>query len=164
MTSNEIKSGGATGLENLPRRGDVCGPEATRDAIFLFQRRRLLWRSEDSLPDGYHYGDDGYLWRDDDFFEERPWAKEKESEYPEEWSCRSFLEADQNSDDSVVISWETESVWFTRQEGEEYGKNRAYNYPDGWRVYCVNANGDLAKILKAFTDYKRPIEKEKTNV
>lgn len=44
--------------------------------------------------------------------------------------------------------WETEWVFFTREEGEEWGRAHAYNYPRGWRVFCVSAIGELADVLR----------------
>lgn len=44
--------------------------------------------------------------------------------------------------------WETEWVFFTREEGEEWGRDHAYNYPRGWRVFCVSALGELADVLR----------------
>ncbi len=46
------------------------------------------------------------------------------------------------------IVWDTEMVFWSREEGEAYGKRRDYNYRDGWRVYCVCANDTLAALLK----------------
>lgn len=46
--------------------------------------------------------------------------------------------------------WDTEYVFFTREEAEEWGRNHAYRYKR-WRVFCVCAKGELAKLLKART-------------
>jgi len=39
-------------------------------------------------------------------------------------------------------------VFLSREEGELYGKNHDYNYPDGWRVYGVPSMGELSDVLK----------------
>lgn len=54
-------------------------------------------------------------------------------------------------DDFNEDVWETDSVFFTREEGERFGRNHAYRWPNGWRVYCVPANGVLAELLRKLT-------------
>ena len=44
--------------------------------------------------------------------------------------------------------WETERVFENREEADGYGKARSYNYPKGWRVFCVPAEGKLADLLR----------------
>ncbi len=46
--------------------------------------------------------------------------------------------------------WDTERVFFSREEGEQYGKDHAYNYRKGWRVYCIPCDGVLATVLNQF--------------
>ena len=48
--------------------------------------------------------------------------------------------------------WKTESVWFTRQEAEDFALRTEYRYDKGWRVYCTTAEGQLAKLLRARTN------------
>jgi hypothetical protein len=48
----------------------------------------------------------------------------------------------------VGTYWHTERVFGTRQEGEAFGRDRAHDYPDGWRVYCVPCEGMLARTLR----------------
>ena len=49
--------------------------------------------------------------------------------------------------------YETESVWYSREEAEQYLKDHAYNYRNskpglpGGRVYAVPCYGDLSDIL-----------------
>lgn len=49
--------------------------------------------------------------------------------------------------------YETESVWYSREEAEQYLKDHAYNYRNskpglpGGRVYCVPCYGALSDIL-----------------
>jgi hypothetical protein len=44
--------------------------------------------------------------------------------------------------------WRTESVWLDRLEAEAWGKVKAHRWTDGWRVYGVCAEGDLAELLR----------------
>ena len=55
--------------------------------------------------------------------------------------------------------YETESVWYSREEAEQYLKDHAYNYRNsrhglpGGRVYCVPCYGVLSDILTLW-DYR----------
>lgn len=114
------------------KRDSIAYFECTRDPIFLFQRRR--WALIE-LPDGCVLDEDGagvYPGRDCE---------------PIEGAARLTVD-ELLSHEAAVAWWETESVYLTREEGEAYGRARAYNYPDGWRVFCVCAEGALAKLLK----------------
>ena len=56
--------------------------------------------------------------------------------------------------DYEVNYWDTERVYFTREEAEAYAESRPYHYGkngDGWRVYCTNSEGQLAELLKQHT-------------
>lgn len=45
--------------------------------------------------------------------------------------------------------WDTEYVFFTREEAEQWGRDYSYRYRrGGWRVYCVSAMGELAGVLR----------------
>ena len=55
--------------------------------------------------------------------------------------------------------WTTHSggVWFTREEAEAEAERRGYFYGrkgKDWRVYCVPAHGELAKLLDQHSDYE----------
>lgn len=113
--------------------------ECTRDAIFLFQR--MVWIYHD-LPDGYVAdGDGGVIWDD-------------ENDYPQFGPDSltplelSDIEGASGFGMCTTESWNTELVFLTREEAEEHGLARSYNYPDGWRVYAVCAQGELAEGLK----------------
>lgn len=52
--------------------------------------------------------------------------------------------------------WHVDSVWFTREEAEQFAASHAYRWGEDkyglcWQVYCVPANGDLAALLKTVT-------------
>ena len=105
--------------------------ECTRDPIFLFQRGRWIETGE---PAGYVH--DGEGWRE----EGEDGEPEEDADYLTNEQLRAMRCAKQ--------VWETESVYLTREEGEAYGRARAYNYRDGWRVFCVCAEGALAALLR----------------
>jgi len=46
--------------------------------------------------------------------------------------------------------WDTERVFFSRAEGEDFGRAHDYNYRTGWRVYCVPCDGQLATVLNDY--------------
>lgn len=53
--------------------------------------------------------------------------------------------------------WHVDSVWFTREEAEQFAANHAHRWGKDkhgprWHVYCLPANGDLAALLKAVTN------------
>lgn len=105
--------------------------ECTRDPIFLLQvrRYRLL-----GVPEGHEMDDEGDVWA------KSPIGPAE----PDRLTVDDLL-----SFEAAVAWWETESVYLTREEAEAYGQRRAYNYRDGWRVYCVCAEGRLGDLLRA---------------
>ena len=104
-----------------------CKVEMTRDVIFLFQRRRRCYHT---LPDSIDLVDGEFVGQGGTGYSEK--------------DMLSLCTPDEN----YVEWWDTESVWLSREEGEAYGLAHAYNYPDGWRVYGVPSEGELAKLLK----------------
>ncbi len=42
--------------------------------------------------------------------------------------------------------WQTETVFLTREEAEEWGEDHSYRWPC-WRVYCVAAQGLINVVL-----------------
>lgn len=114
-------------LDGLPQRGDAGLAEATRDPIFLFQTRYYELTSE-GWPLGLDYDGDGYV-LDGEPLEDQ----EVRERFP----------------DHFGEHWRTERVFFTRDEATSWAERRTYRWPDGWRVYCVCAEGDLAALLKA---------------
>lgn len=116
-------------MSELPTR-KYPADEITRDPIFLFQRKRHHYDS--ATHDMYdadrecHIDDNGNRLSSADLVER-------------ELACPF---------------WQTEYVYFTREEAEAYGRSRPYDHGEagsGWRVYCVCANGELAKLLGAAT-------------
>lgn len=50
----------------------------------------------------------------------------------------------------IGVHWDTECVFYSREEGELFGNKFAYNYRSGWRVYCVPCGGVLQDLLRNF--------------
>lgn len=122
-----------------PRTHDRLRREATRDPVFLFQQRRTWW----SWQDHYEWDGDDEVYRyttDDDLVHDA-------AEAGQVVELKTALEAGW-----AIQWWETVTVFATREEAEAHGQARAYRYPDGWRVYCVHAEGDLVHALAAATE------------
>lgn len=119
--------------------------EATRTPIFLFQRK--VWALV-NVPNGYDVDDEGDV---------VPEGWEKRDERGDALSWETLAETTKGEWDApcAISHWETERVYLTREEGERYGEGRAYNYPDGWRVYSVCAKGELAEALKDGTEHPK---------
>jgi len=50
----------------------------------------------------------------------------------------------------VIITWETENVFLTREEANRHGERRPYAWGkkgEGWRIYGVMCKGLMAEIL-----------------
>lgn len=143
--SEKNETGGAA--FTLPTRGDVALAECTRDPIFLLQSRRW-YVNQNGLPSHVtNY----------ETMEEMSVVLGDEGEYvlvvhdgpnPRREHI-AVSEAAAMFSEEFSEEWRTERVFFTRKEGERYGRRRAYNYPEGWRVFCVCAEGELATLLKA---------------
>ncbi len=122
--------------------------ECTAAPIFLFQRRQWIYTG---VPDGYEYiFDHGVVQLDDD---DKP-VRDEHGEYKvmtdDELSEMIHGEFDLPC---AIETWETERVFLTRQEAEEYGNSRSYNYRKGWRVYAVPCAGELAKALRDGSEF-----------
>lgn len=52
----------------------------------------------------------------------------------------------------VVITWHTSRVFLNREEAREYGKARPYAWGkenEGWQIYGVPCEGEIASLLGA---------------
>lgn len=123
--------------------------EATASPIFLFQCRRWLYTG---VPDGYGLFDDNTIAQVDD--DEKPLMTES-GDYVKVLTDKELSEHYHGDWDTpcAIETWETDRVFLTRQEAEEYGKSRAYNYREGWRVYSVNCVGELAQALRDGSEF-----------
>lgn len=118
-------------------RKDQASQEATRDPIFLFQKRIFQWLA---VPPGYDL-------IDGDFFSLS--TKEYISDLEVYYDCKSETHCFGDFDlPYAVVEWHTERVFLTRSEAEAFGKAKDYNYRDGWRVYCVPCEGELCERLE----------------
>lgn len=131
-------------MSGAPETRDAAAyRECTRDPIFVFQARR--WRVM-GAPSGYEFDDEGDCVEEVDPIH-WTYGTERKALSPEQLSHYTFGEFDTPC---AIETWETERVYLTREEAESYGKARAYNYRDGWRVYCVTAEGALRDLLKRY--------------
>lgn len=120
--------------------------EAARDVVFLFQARRL---NLISVPHGWE-------WIDDCLYKEREDGEPAEDENGDEiereqMTVKECWKAGHENSDGVpcvIESWSTESVWLTREDATAFGERRSYRWPDGWRVYGVNADDSLADAIR----------------
>jgi hypothetical protein len=121
-----------------------CEKEMTRDVIFLFQRRDLKIIG---MPDGFDMDADGGITQTHD--------DDGELTEPVEWTARQLYSIGLTHGDydvpCVIEHWHTESVWLDRDEAEAWGRSHDYRFADGWRVYGVCAEGELAKMLRGET-------------
>jgi hypothetical protein len=115
-----------------------CEREATRDVIFVFQRRRLRWTGR--LPDGYEFRDRFVFLKGD-------------GEEAEPQTLEAIYKA--HGSEYAIETWDVESVWLDRDEAEAWAKAHEYNYRDGWRVYGMPADGELAKLLRGEHESQR---------
>ncbi len=107
-------------------RGLIALVEATCDPIFLFQYKTFVM-SEKADPEN-----EGWEWADEYWID-----ADGEPVSNQTMVDRGYL----------VETWKTERVVGSRDEGDAYGERRSYDYPNGWRTYCVPCDGKLAKLL-----------------
>jgi hypothetical protein len=115
-----------------------CERECTRDVIFVFQRRRLRWTGR--LPDGYEFRDSFVFLKGD-------------GRVAEPQTLEAIYAA--HGSEYAIETWDVESVWLDRDEAEAWAKAHEYNYRDGWRVYGMPADGELAKLLRGEHESQR---------
>lgn len=132
-------------MDRDPKQKDI-----TRDPIFLFQVGTYRWNA---LPDGVS-SDGESIWIEE--VEDCPqWLAEyldNEGDLDGDALARGIIKEGYTNNDDVpycYLEWRTEGVFLTRDEGESYGQSRAYRW-DEWRVYCVCAEGELARILNEY--------------
>lgn len=130
-------------------RDKSASDEATASPIFLFQRRRWIITG---CPEDYDFFDDGIVAKVDD--DGDPIMTE-DGDYAETLNSKQLSEHIYGNWDvpCAIETWETDCVFLTRQEAEEYGRVRSYNYRDGWRVYSVPCSGELVKALRDGSEF-----------
>lgn len=121
-------------------RHEMAYNEATRDPIFLFQVARYIFLH--------------------DRFEDRGVCYDPDAE-----GIVKIDGGDHVSNKELVELecakkyWETDSVWYSREEREGYAKRRHYHFgrlDEDCRVYCVCAEGTLAEVLNAHDSCQPP--------
>ena len=136
-----------------------CKSECTGNVIFLLQSRFLKFVD---MPYGWEFDDDCSCLlmteEDADYSTEeqekqfKQWQFERKdtpySSYNVKQPEISLEELYKLNDEHFVENWDTQSVWLEREEAEEFAKRTEYRYPQGWRVYGVNACGNLATLIK----------------
>lgn len=119
----------------FPRTREALEREMLRCAIFLFQRR-ILKLVDDKV--------DEWVAEGDAILDEDGQVCEPSGEpMPVQRMIDCGL---------YEISWETDRVFLTREDGEDWGRATDYNYPNGWRVWATIAEGDLVRVLDAATE------------
>jgi len=48
----------------------------------------------------------------------------------------------------AVETWRTDKVFLTRRAAEDHGAAIDYRHPEGWRVYCVCCDKELADVIR----------------
>lgn len=112
---------------NESRRGQMAYEEATRDPIFLLQRRSVIVVCQDH-PE-YRYCDNC------EGFHRRDLACEV---------AQVLSDDDLIENEIAVPVWNTVTVYLTREEASAFMKGGSRDY----RVYCVPASGELAEVIK----------------
>ena len=105
------------------RSGDVLRRDHTCDPIFLLQSRHYTWSECSPCT----WNPDREVMLDDE---------------DNEISCEDGVEMGY-----ATVHWDVVGVFLTRADAEQWGNGRAYRYPNGWRVYCISAEGDLTTVL-----------------
>lgn len=148
-------------------RDAVGNAEATRDPIFLLQKRMFSAVNGEELNDSQYYHDGDSLWISATCFDnneikkakkEERWLASKDSNI--HLDCITITEDEIYERGWAIYHWQTESVWFRREEAEAWAKSQKYNLGKlgkDCRVYCVCAEGRLASILKVV--HNKEIEK-----
>lgn len=125
-----------------PNFSERCYHECTKDVLFIFQWRSILLRS-DVLPEGYQWTCDY-----DMIIKPHPTYDPDSEDHWDDYDCPSHLEMLKEYPEYFMERWNSERIYLTREEGEAYGKSRAYNYPEGWRVYGVPSYGKIVDLIK----------------
>ena len=121
-------------------RGMVAYRECSNDPIFLFQTKDYGTSEADysAMEDlGWHCDEGWYVSKDED-------ADKVTTE----------MMADH---DIGTLHWDTQKVFLHREEARRYGERRPYAWGDegeGWRIFCVNAEGELAQTISGTGNWK----------
>lgn len=127
-------------------RSEVSSKEATKYPIFLLQSGQVIVLS---VPRGYCHDGEGFRPSPADDTEVcgPPRCEADPDTLDDDWEYLTNQELLDMGSETAIRVWNTELVFADRDEAEEYARGRTYNYPDGWRVYCVPCKGNLATAL-----------------
>ncbi len=121
----------------MKTREEMSKEEMLADPIFLFQTRRVTPTEE------YYFGDYDYC-SDCEAVYHGTTERHEDEHQSENYEPPSD---DELIKDGVLLEyWETRSVFYSREEGNEFGRKNSHNY-DKWRVYSVPALGYLKEKL-----------------
>ncbi len=128
---------------------DPKGTDCTRDPIFLLQRCSYQWTE---FPSGIDHDGESFVVEDEEELEDwiKPFIDDGVVQRTKEFYKVALEVENEHGWPLIYKEWSTESVFLTRAEGEDWGNSRSYRFPDGWRVYCVPSEGELAEALNAY--------------
>ncbi len=118
--------------------------EATCNPIFLFRSKILTLQL---MPDGLATDSDS-IWVDE--LRDVPRDVLRMVEKHQDELSPNHLIGLVGGDDVPYVTeqWKIERVFLSRKEATDWAAARHYNYPDGWDVYCIPCEGQLAALLK----------------
>jgi hypothetical protein len=128
---------------------DPNGIDGTKDPIYLLQRRDYTLTC---CPSWLGYDGDSFWIEHQNISSDvdlTQWNFSKNGEIDERLLFQYLCMYANDDATAAVEMWITEHVFLTRKEAESYAKSKGYNYPYGYRIYCVSCLGELAKILGA---------------
>ncbi len=124
----------------MKTRNQMSKEEMLASPIFLFQTRRV------SPTEEYFCGDYDYC-SDCEAVYHGPTEQHEDDHQSENYEPPSEDELIKNG--ALMEYWETRSVFYSREEGDVYGKANSHNY-DKWRVFSVPVLGELKQALQEF--------------
>lgn len=136
-------------------RDQMAFSECTRDPIFLFQTADIVFLHDKMEDNGFEYDGDAECIVNKNA---APVMADGYETFP------TVTDEELIDHECAIRKWRTEFVFYSREEGEQYGHRRKYKYGSegtGWRVYCVCAEGELARVLDAHDDSRAHLRKDK---
>ena len=107
--------------------------ESTKNVLFLLQRRALVVID---APSDYEFDEAG----------ER-FVSEDGAELDFKTCFDKGLERS-GGGNAIMSEWVSERIFLDRNEAELWASQRYYNYPNGYRVYGLPAEGKIVELLK----------------
>lgn len=136
-------------------RKQVAEQEGTRDPIFLLEVSRT--EVAQASFDNELYVENDYFKGGGVFLTPESYNDYEAMDFSDEEAAEEFWRNCKTMDNEALMNhglaiqyWDTDSVWLTREEAQQHAEKRSHHYgKEGiqWRVYCVCAEGELAKLL-----------------